>query len=593
MDRLSCCVVVMALMVGVPGCGGNSPAPQQEQVKSDSRVPVSSLPFALLRRAHQHLEAMRGSEMAPTWIDVTFAELAAPLYRPDVDGVAYYEIPVIPAGASGPPCGHVILSTGPHDMPVPHWNFEGQSICEQLDKLAVSSGKQAARYYKLDALSYVAEDAGGEQIASVGTPLASVSGMDPAWLDQGLGTRVTAWTPDVDTADDSDDMGAVDGALETEGAEPPKELLLGGWASWQALKAGYQAAYGVLAEDLRALAKQDWNVEQLAEDNGEGLRVGDDYRLSFIREEPLPFRIEGPGADPEYLKVSVERSPGRPAVLVLDVVSALPQEELLFDVEIDHETFTETRRFAIVGTLGIIDQQKTGRFTPRHHLDWGPWTFHWAGGHADQRLYYQMESGELPNVASCYSGCGATAWAMLFGWADNQAASGNAYWEPRWGLYRSNGGFGDNAVAPRTQNGGVRNMTWEIRAHIGTWCAFSSGPTFPWDMGNASLYFAGRTGTRLESHCDTAGLHSDNLRDLAMRSIRDRDTPAVIGTGWLNHYPLAYGYAFRTRTTRSCFLWECWENTETSRWFYVNQGWGGPGNGWVGAGTFLYGSIAP
>src|SRR5262249_9002122 len=52
---------------------------------------------------------------------------------------------------------------------------------------------------------------------------------------------------------------------------------------------------------------------------------------------------------------------------------------------------------------------------------WGPWTFFWAGSDPDQRLYTQMPSSENPpNNSGCWSGCGATAWAMIFGWADNQ-----------------------------------------------------------------------------------------------------------------------------------------------------------------------------
>ncbi len=359
---------------------------------------------------------------------------------------------------------------------------------------------------------------------------------------------------------------------------------------------------GFWRQDLRRIAQRDWEVETEADENGEGLREGDVYRLSLLQEQAPPYTVTGEGADPKYLLVELQERPGLPAVLVLSVVASVQESTLDFTVEIDFDGVTEIRKFGIVGpSMGEGDPKKPSgpqkireggpSGAPRSH--WGPWNYFWAGTHAHQRLYSQMEAGELPNTASCYSGCGGTAWAMLFGWADKQADLGNTYWQPRWGLYRQNGGTGADAVAPRSQDGGVRNMTWEIRNDIGTWCAFSSGPTFPWDMGNASRYFRNRTGTRLESRCNTLGIHKDDLRNSARDSIIHHSTPAVIGTGWLNHYPLAYGYAFRVRTTRSCFLWECWTNTEVQRWFYVNQGWGGSGNGWVGSGTFLYGSIRP
>ena len=181
---------------------------------------------------------------------------------------------------------------------------------------------------------------------------------------------------------------------------------------------------------------------------------------------------------------------------------------------------------------------------------------------------------------------------MLFGWADNQAAQGNPYWAGRWGLYRENGGYGRNVVAPRTMDDGVRNMTWEIRNRVGTFCAFGNGATKPWRMGDAAGYLAGRSGTRLVTHYNVFGIREGRLREYARNSIRDRGTPAIIGTGWLSHYPLAYGYAWRSRETRACPICP-WNKTEYSRWFRVNQGWGRDQGEWVPASTWFAGEIYP
>jgi hypothetical protein len=225
---------------------------------------------------------------------------------------------------------------------------------------------------------------------------------------------------------------------------------------------------------------------------------------------------------------------------------------------------------------------------PNAVSSWGPWHYFWAGTHGAQRLYNQMPASDPKNPSSCYSGCGATAWAMLFGWADNQAASGNASWAPRWGLYRVNGGYGADAVAPQYWNDGVKNMIWEIRQGIDTFCAFGSGATAPWDMSGAADYLVNRSGTRLYTNYNSVGISTSGLRERARDSIIDYKTPAIIGTGWLNHYPLAYGYAWRSR--QRCFI-GCW--TEYSRWFYVNQGWGGSNDGWVSASTWFAGRIRP
>lgn len=214
------------------------------------------------------------------------------------------------------------------------------------------------------------------------------------------------------------------------------------------------------------------------------------------------------------------------------------------------------------------------------------YTYYWADGSVSDQPYNQFTSN------GCAIGCGGVAWTILFLWADRQAETGNSYWAPRWGLYRQNGGRGANATAPTSQTTGVNNVISEIADDIGTFCAAGQGATFPWEMSDARNYLSGRTGTSLTTHYNSVGVHETRLREYARNSIRDRNTPAVIGTGWLQHYPVAYGYAWQRRVVRKCFLF-CWDETVYDRWFYVNQGWGGSGNDWVPADTWFAGEIHP
>lgn len=217
------------------------------------------------------------------------------------------------------------------------------------------------------------------------------------------------------------------------------------------------------------------------------------------------------------------------------------------------------------------------------------WSYWWAGNDGDQSRYRQFD------VGGCAAGCGPVAWAMLFGWADRKAHAGDAYWWPRTGLYLANGGRGADAVAPVNQDGGIDNIIVELRGEVHTFCMFGQGATAPWDMSGATAYLSGRTGTRLETRYNSVGLHEDYLRDRARDSIRDRRTPAVIGTGWLTHYPLAYAYAEETRIVRNCFLFACWDEVQTSRCFKINNGWGGGGSTaeWIAASTWFAGEIFP
>ncbi|MFT3797279.1 hypothetical protein [Microbacterium sp.] len=216
------------------------------------------------------------------------------------------------------------------------------------------------------------------------------------------------------------------------------------------------------------------------------------------------------------------------------------------------------------------------------------WTTFWAGTSDGQPRYYQF------SFAGCAVGCGPVAWGMLFGWADRTAHSGLPYWAPRTGIYRQNGGRGADAVAPTTQDQGVQNMIAEIRGQVSTFCAFGSGATAPWNMSGAWQYLNGRTGAHLDTHYNVLGIHETRLANYAASSIAYRKTPAVIGTGWLTHYPLAWGYRWQKRTVRKSFLWWSWSEEVTDTQFYVNQGWGSGGDGqWIDAGTWFAGELYP
>ncbi len=577
---------------------------------------VVDAPFELRRRAAQLVEEMRFSEMAPGWDQARLGQRVTALYRPDLPGAAYYEFSVEvpapePALADTVPAGFIILATGEHDFPIPHWDSEGEPPTQRMAAIANQNDRRAVKFYKLDALAYAAEDEQGQLVAELGTPLAKVTGMDPAWLDEPVALGSAVWEPDQETTDDRNTR-TISGTLRISGPEPPEELKIDGWESWSSLKQGYREAYGTLLEGLRREASEDWEIETNAARFGEILVKGDVYSITLLSALASPATLTGEGA--AHVRTETIEREGLPALFQITVESD-PGHDVLFDVTLNYGDGTsETGKFGIVTLIEPVEQPTVwlpliinGSAPPAAVLTgelaaspagaqlqsaWGPWTYYWAGTDSDQRLYTQIPANSPPNTSSCPSGCGATAWAMLFGWADNQAAIGNPTWVGRWGLYRENGGYGADAVAPRFMDTGVRNMTWEIRNRIGTFCAFGNGPTFPWRMSDASGYLAGRSGARIRTHYHVLGISTGGLRERARNSIRDRRTPAIIGTGWLNHYPLAYGYAWRSRRTWACAICP-WKVTEYSRWFYVNQGHGGGNNGWVSASTWFAGELLP
>jgi hypothetical protein len=203
------------------------------------------------------------------------------------------------------------------------------------------------------------------------------------------------------------------------------------------------------------------------------------------------------------------------------------------------------------------------------------WSTHIVGnGAADQLWLDQIDSGDAPNDSSCFSGCGATAWAMLFGWADNRAKAGEARWASSGKLYK-------NLVDPMPSNmtdGTVRDMIWTIRGQLDTACVNGSGLTRPDEMDQSQEY--------LDAHDSTANVDVGynpstwpSWTDDADKVIRDQ-RPAIIILG-VEHYPLAYGYR-----KKDCRI-------KDKHQFLINEGWGKDGGRWTSDGTWFLGQLKP
>ncbi len=563
---------------------------------------ASDVPLAFQRRALAHLEEVRGTEMAPGWEQAQLGPSIKPLYRPDINGIAYYEFPVVvpDTRAAGTmlfqDAGFIIVATGPHDYPVPHWDFQGQTPTGYLDAAAAEGGETATKFYKLDALAYTAEDDLGLMVAIRSDLPPKVTGLDPSWLNAPPSMFEMTWAPDSHGEDDAT-TGGITGTLVVSGTSAiPPTLQLTGWESWSSLKSNYATNYQVLLDGLQDRAQEEWDLENMIREDGGYLRKGETRELPLLWTDPT-VSLAGGGAS--YVSTELITRTDLPPILNVTAIDAVPGQELLFSLTVNYpngmeEVFlftvyephfawlpvTSRDAFALPGPL------TGGTGGQRSVSGWTNWSVHWAGTRLDQRWYNQIEAGDPPNTSDCWSGCGGTAWAMLFGWADYQAAHGNNYWEGRWGLYRVDGGTGADAIAPDTMTDGVENMIWEIRNHIDTWCGFGNGATWPSDMDEASTYLAGRSFTQLITRGNNGSIPWPSYRERAWDSIKYRDTPAVIGIGFYEHYPLAYGYRQRKYKDKLGTTW--W----TQRQFYVNQGWGNQ-SGWVSADIWFVGEIRP
>jgi len=517
------------------------------------------------RRIAQFLAQLNQSEqVANIPGGVWFEGCVTPMYRPDLDGPAYYEVRLSPRG-------YLVVSTGDHDMPITNWDIDNElSPSQFLLDYAAESEQDVARIYKLDALSYVAENAAGEAVAQDGQIPPRPEGIDVGAIDFDQPRDVSFdAVPEMTEPEDREEMPELDYQITREGEELPLEF--GEWESWQQVKEEYSIALEAYLTSLRHQAAEDWDTDRLAQEFGEGITLGESFELPALSE--LEFHeISGPGS--EYVMIDRIENETRPASLLLTPVPGF-QEELDFSITL---YYTDGRSEQLpMFAVPYVQHGKAGA--------WGRWNTTHAGWYPDQRLYRQIKN------FGCVTGCGPVAWSMLFGWIDYQASKNHPLWRGRWGIYRANGGRGNNVIAPRDQNYGPLQMQAEIRNQVGTFCIFGSAATLPSSMSGAYRYLRGRTYGRLTTRYNPWGVAYYGAFDNARYEILVRKTPVVIGTGALSHYPLAWGYSYRSRIVRHCFF-SCWTTREYQRQFRINNGWGAYRSmEWIPANTWFAGSL--
>jgi hypothetical protein len=552
------------------------------------------------RRALELLEEARHTGMAPNWngLDKLGTEVRE-LYRPDVAGVAYYEFPVVkPLLSSLIASGFIIVSTACHDYLIPHWNFRGLPPTKVLDSEARQLGQPApAKYFKLDSLTYAAEDAAGNRVAtSIPLPV-KVTGVDPVWLNlQNQPLSSVDWVvPDGTVLFDDSQAASAPGYYVKSGPGWPSSLVLSGWGSWQSLKNEYAQNYSVYLESLRRASRDDWVADLRRALYGRALTAKQAYSLPLLLE-PSGYWFSGPGIGSIKSHAVVQRS-GQLPLLKIEVTDVAPPYDQSLVVHISYRvlfaTFTEQRTLLIIGASTPPPPTTGAPYSPQHE-HW------WAGSEADQRIYDQIPTNIVTPDGYCMSGCGATAWAMLFGWADHKAWLGDPVWRPRWGIYREKGGRGPDADAPRNMDDGVENMTLEIRGHIDTFCSpigkQTNGATYPSDMGEVGGYLNGRTRAEAQTRYNAFSWHEDRIRDRATGAIKGEQSggakPVIVGQGFFEHYALAWGYARHKEYVKNAQFNVWYEHID--RRYYINKGWGGiKGDGWVKAGFWLAGTVTP
>ena len=309
------------------------------------RVQFEEMPLDVRRRAARAVAAMVGDRLSPSRLrksEPRFAE-AVPVYRPDLADIAYWEVEIaglstaLPAregDAGRAEQGFLLVATGGHDVPVPHFSLDLAPPSRQLDQLGTID-----RVVKLDALCYAGLDDRGDLVGHIGTMPPKLTGLPdelPKRLPAGYATTVAAVSGDTEDGEKTEPQ-------RIRRSRTQSIVQLEEWRSWNELTKGYADTYRHHLATLAERARPRWEIEKLTDEFGEGIHSGTTHTVWLLEEGD--FRIEGPGAD----LVSAELNPQPlPPKLVLRPRADVSVKDTSFEVHLRYAGGEEHLRYFIV-----------------------------------------------------------------------------------------------------------------------------------------------------------------------------------------------------------------------------------------------------
>jgi len=533
-------------------------------------IPLDEVPAAAKSYAQGLLDSMRGMDGDNGWEGAQLGPIVFPIYDPVVgpDQPAYLEFKVQfpdPRPAPGPlaartsgesPAPLVGNVLGPHDDPARMVSYDGVvsfltdtwhtaapihrdinqgfilvsltrdddpildyatitvTNTERLRWLARSSAVKVFRYG--DSL-LTAENQKGELVAYIGVPPTYFPDEILEYCDQEF-----------------------EGYEDPQGGKHPEPLPFEGkpYNSYEEFKNDWMHSqrFQLARERRRQEASILWDIYTGALDKKAVYVALDQQTLLFPEQQVKSFTL----GDPTLASVEIPRL----GVLVTGKKIGTTTYQVLFG-----DGATRDGYFAVVEKLGSPEQP----LSAEQPTGWTSWTEYYAGNWDQQRRYTQ-EWGE-----SCYSGCGPTAWAMLYGWFDYTGAATNLI----------------AGTAPLYNNDAVRDCIWYVVDRVGTYCVGDQGATNPWNMYKGYKWAEYRGHSYSVSYTwSVPCFYSSGARNKARDSIKNDGRPTIIGIGCTSaHYPVAYGYKYREYKV----LGVVWD---TERKFKCNMGWGGSSPQW-------------
>ena len=491
------------------------------------------------------------------WEDAMLGPIVFPVYTPGIPGPAYMEFallgpqpepPDMPfgdpghkpeplartekpliIGDSGMPRGHILVSLTEDDFPVVSFATEGPTRTERLRRMCGTSAARIVRY--LGGFT-VAEDQDGKLIGYLGEPPIRFASGILQYADE----HYEEWVNPKDSYH-----------------PPAPPVQFGPYPSYEEFKNDYLAStvYQEMRKRLKEAAKPEWDAE-LGRVPEEILIPLDQDVVILEKQVVKSLTLDDPSlVNYKILAMGVQMNGQKPGVTPMHV---------LFD--------DATEADYILG----VGQQPLSPEGPAA-LVWTDWQYWYADFTSFQRDYNQEPGGD------CVSGCGATAWAMMYGFWDMWDCLATAFGLPDM----IPGDLITGCPTPMTNNAAVRDCIWYIVPRIETWCSGSEGASNPWDMDGGHAWAGHQDGVIDHYARYTAPLLAwtwNGPRELAESEIKN-DRPSVVGFDW--HYGLAYGFRYREKRG----TWTGWVYARR-REVLVNMGWGGTAPEWHNAEDLWY-----
>ncbi|ESA36579.1 hypothetical protein N836_07330 [Leptolyngbya sp. Heron Island J] len=349
------------------------------------KIPVEAIDLKLWRKAIQHLQSLLETETNHIVNIASFSPTVCPIYRPDLEDVAYYEFevyfqwlkreetevdisstkelatinvssltypssrrailgrPSIPGEfvTSEQPSilslpfysqGFIIVATGEHDFPIAHCSFNRPPVSRQFETWAQEVDRSISRIYKLDSLSYVAEDFSGELITHSGQIPIPIN--LPTNELESLRDSIGSAVAEPKTQDQANSTSSSAEYEISFSGENNFEFELRQVSKWQELREIYPTAFEFHLQALQSQAASSWQVDQLAEEFGEGIFANETYSIVLL-SDTATTELSGDGA--QMVEINrIEHSNALPTLELVANVESLSQETR-FNLQISYE----------------------------------------------------------------------------------------------------------------------------------------------------------------------------------------------------------------------------------------------------------------